>query len=189
MSHIIRPTGQLLHRLRAHLRQGGIIAYPAEACYGLGCLPRHAIALKRIIALKKRPQHKGLIVVGANWSQLQSLLMPLPASEVQAIQNLWPAPTTLLLPVKPIVPISLRGKSRHTLAVRVPDSALSRFLCRTLGTALVSTSCNRAGKKNCRQEREVLRQFGRQVMVVGGRTGGRKQPSQIINWQSGQRLR
>lgn len=189
MVHITRPCGQLAHRLRAHLYRGGVIAYPTEGSYGLGCLPNHVGALRRVMALKKRPQHKGLIVVGANWGQLRPLLADLPAPAVARIQAVWPAPKTLLLPARSRIPVLLRGRGRQTLAVRIPDFAPTRFLCRALGTALVSTSCNRAGRKASTLQREVQRQFGRQVMVVGGRTGGRKQPSQIIDWATGRRLR
>lgn len=190
MSHPSRPSGQFLHRLRAHLRRGGLVAYPTESSYGLGCLPDHIRAVRRVIALKKRPQHKGLIVIGADFSQLQSLLMPLPPSEVQKINQQWPAAKTWLLPARQgkILPV-LRGQNRNTLAVRVPAIANARFLCRVVGSALVSTSCNRARKRACRSEREVRRQFGRQVMIVGGRTGGQKQPSQIIDWASGRKIR
>lgn len=189
MTSANRPAGRFLHQLRAHLSRGGVIAYPTEGSYGLGCLPRHVRALRRVMALKKRPQHKGLIVVGADWSQLQPLLADLPVSAVTQIQAIWPAAKTLLLPVKPQLPIALRGRNRQTLAVRVPDFEPTRFLCRAVGSALVSTSCNRAGKRASSSQREVQRQFGRQVMVIGGRTGGRKQPSQIIDWATGRRLR
>ncbi|MDF7675190.1 L-threonylcarbamoyladenylate synthase [Neisseriaceae bacterium ESL0693] len=189
MTDIVRPSGRLQHQLRAHLRQGGVIAYPTEGSYGLGCLPRHVGALRRVMALKKRPQHKGLIVVGADWAQLQPLLADLPAADISQIQAVWPAAKTLLLPARPQLPIVLRGRGRQKLAVRIPDFAPTRFLCRAAGSALVSTSCNRAGKKACVLQREVQRQFGRQVLVLGGRTGGRKQPSMIIDWASGRRLR
>ena len=190
MRHPVRPAGRFLHRLRAHLRQGGLIAYPTESSYGLGCLPDYAPALRKVIALKKRPQHKGLIVIAADFSQLQPLLAPLTTTEITAITQQWPAPRTLLLPVRrrQVLP-ALRGRGRQTLAVRIPDLATARFLCRAVGRPLVSTSCNRAGKKVCRTEREVRHQFGRRVMILSGRTGGRKQPSQIVDWVSGKRLR
>lgn len=189
MRHPARPSGRFLYRLRSHLHRGGLIAYPAEGSYGLGCLPDCVPAVRKVIALKKRPQHKGLIVIAADFTQLQPLLAPLSATDIAAVSRQWPAPRTLLLPVRKQVSPVLRGRGRQTLAVRVPDLATARFLCRAAGTALVSTSCNRAGKKACCTEREVRRQFGKQVMILGGRTGGRKQPSQIIDWASGKRLR
>lgn len=189
MTHITRPSGAFLYELRAHLRRGGLVAYPTEGSYGLGCLPRHAVGLRRVLSAKKRPQHKGLIVIGAHWHQLAGLLGRLSERECMCINRQWPAPKTLLLPAaKRILPL-LRGRARSTLAVRIPGFEPARFLCHALGSALVSTSCNRAGKRPCRSEREVGRQFGRQVMIIGGRTGGRRQSSQIMDWASGKRVR
>lgn len=189
MAHITRPAGAYLHHIRQHLQRGGLIAYPTEGSYGLGCLPRHAVGLRRLIHLKKRSQNKGLIVIGANSKQLWPLLGSLMAQDKQAIAAQWPAARTFLLPARPGVLPLLRGRGRTTLAVRVPGLAAARFLCRAVASALVSTSCNRAGKRPCRSEREVWRQFGRKILLIGGRTGGRKRPSEIIDWASGRRLR
>ncbi|KAE9496602.1 telomere recombination family protein [Neisseria gonorrhoeae] len=89
------------------------------------------------------------------------------------LRNEWPAPKTFLLLAKSGVLPALRGKRRSKLAVRVPDHTGARRLCQALGMPLVSTSCNRAGKRACRTEREVRRQFGRDVWIVGGRIGSR----------------
>lgn len=184
-----RRNDAAARRLRAHLKAGGVAAYPTESSYGLGCLPGQPRALRRLVRLKKRPQHKGMIVIGADVAQLRPWLAPLAEDETQRLAAQWPARKTFLLPAgRRVLPL-LRGRSRQALAVRVPDHAAAREVCRRAGSALVSTSCNRAGKRPCRSEREVRRQFGRQVMVIGGRTGGAKRPSEIIDWQSGARLR
>lgn len=176
-------------RLRAHLRRGGVVAYPTESSYGLGCLPKHHRGLRRIIRIKKRPQHKGLISVGSDLTQLQPLLASLAAEQTAQLQQHWPAPKTYLLQAHPLLPVRLRGRGRDKVAVRVPAHTPTRRLCRQLGTALVSTSCNRAGQKPCTRARDVYRRFGRQVWVVPGRCGGHKRPSQIIDLISGTRLR
>ncbi|WP_274585653.1 L-threonylcarbamoyladenylate synthase [Neisseria leonii] len=175
--------------LRRHLQRGGLVAYPTESSYGLGCLPGHARALVRLMRLKKRPQHKGMIVIGAGVGQLQPWLAALPPDTAGRLAQIWPARQTFLLAAGRRVLPALRGRGRDVLAVRVPDHAAARVLCRRAGSALVSTSCNRAGKRPCRSEREVRRQFGRQVKIVGGRTGGAKRPSEIVDWRSGMRLR
>ncbi|ASP17221.1 L-threonylcarbamoyladenylate synthase [Neisseria sp. 23W00296] len=176
-------------RLKTHLRRGGLIAYPTESCYGLGCLPRHAKALRTLVRLKRRPQHKGMIVIGDSLARLRPLLRPLPESDAAALHDIWPARETFLLPAAPGLPPLLRGKGRGKLAVRVPAHAAARDLCRLLGTPLVSTSCNRAGKRPCRSERETRRQFGRSARIVGGRCGQSKTPSRITDWATGKRLR
>lgn len=176
-------------RLQRFIAGGGIIAYPTESCFGIGCHPRHARALERVIRIKKRPQHKGLIVIGHDLPQLQTLLQPLPADVRHTLQQTWPAAKTFVLPARPQVLPLLRGRGREKLAVRVPEHPVARNVCRAAGSALVSTSCNRAGKRACRSVREVHRQFGRQVLIVGGRVGNRRTPSEIIDWGSQSRLR
>ncbi|MGN6879231.1 L-threonylcarbamoyladenylate synthase, partial [Neisseria sp. P0018.S006] len=101
----------------------------------------------------------------------------------------WPAPKTFLLPVGKKVLPSLRGQGRSKLAVRVPAHVGARRLCQVLAMPLVSASCNRAGKRACKTEREVRRKFGRKVWVVGGLIGKQKTPRQIIDGETGARLR
>ena len=175
--------------LRAHLRGGGLVAYPTESSYGLGCLPTHRRALRRLMQLKKRPQHKGLIVIGSNLVQLEPLLQRLPENQRRLAQSTWPAAVTFLFAVSGSVPALLRGRGREKLAVRVPAHDGARRLCALLGTPLVSTSCNRSGRRALRHQREVQRCFGRDVYVVNGRCGGAKRPSRIVDAQSGTCLR
>lgn len=184
-----RIAHALICRLRTHLKRGGIVAYPTESCYGLGCLPRHRLALQQLIRLKKRPQHKGMIVIADKLHRLQPLLSPLSQQTQHTLQQTWPAHKTFLLPSRHTILPLLRGKSRQQLAVRVPQHAAARQLCRLLKTALVSTSCNRAKQKPCKQARAVQQRFGKQVMMVHGRCGQAKKPSQIIDWASGKQLR
>lgn len=177
------------YRLRAHLKRGGLIAYPTESCYGLGCLPTHRKAVKSLIKLKKRPQTKGLIVIGDTLSRLQPLLAPLNAADSRALGQIWPARKTFLLSAGRHVLPELRGKGRRKLAVRIPDHGQARALCRAAASPLVSTSCNRAKQRPCTGRREVFRRFGRDVLLIGGRCGGAKTPSSITDWASGSRLR
>ncbi|EGZ51235.1 L-threonylcarbamoyladenylate synthase [Neisseria wadsworthii] len=185
-----RPfSAPFARRLSSHLKRGGLVAYPTESCYGLGCLPQNVRALQKLVRLKKRPQHKGMIVIGDGLPRLLPLLKGLSEKEQHSIAAAWPAPLTYLLPVSSKAPVMLRGKGRSKLAVRVPAHQGARALCRALRTPLVSTSCNKAGKRPCKTEREVRRQFGRQVAIIGGRCGGAKTPSRIVDWESGKRLR
>ena len=149
--------------LRAHLRGGGLVAYPTESSYGLGCLPTHRRALRRLMQLKKRPQHKGLIAIGNDLKQLEPLLQRLPENQRRLAQSTWPAAVTFLFAAADSVPTLLRGRGREKLAVRVPAHDGARRLCALLGTPLVSTSCNRSGRRALRHQREVRRCFGRDV--------------------------
>ena len=109
------------YTLRAHLKRGGVIAYPTEFCYGLGCLPNHIVGIRRILHIKKRPQHKGLITIGQNFRQLAPLLKRLPENDIQQYQQIWQTdpPTTLILPARASVLPLLRGRGRGSLAQKM----------------------------------------------------------------------
>lgn len=178
-----------LWRLRTYLKRGGIIAYPTESCYGLGGLPTHTGAIRRIIRLKKRPQNKGLIVIGNTLQQLQPLLCRLPDDTQQQLQNIWPAPKTFVLPCHPKVHPMLRGIRRQQIAMRVPNHLVARQICREAKSALISTSCNRAKQMPCRNSKEARKRFGKQIWILGGQLGKRKKPSEIIDWSTKIQLR
>lgn len=178
----------LIHRLRAHLKQGGVIAYPTESCYGLGCDPRNRRAVMKLLRLKGRPQHKGLILVGADFSQLESYVAPLVAEQWQQISPGWPGPVTWLLPASRRTPSWLRG-GHQSIAVRVTAHPLTARLCRAVSMALVSTSANRSGLKSARTYAECSRNFGNEVLVVPGLIGKRRKPSAIMDLATGAVIR
>jgi len=181
------PSSALLGAARARLKNGGVLAYATESCYGLGCNPRNAQALKRVIALKGRPNYKGLIVVAADLRQLRPLLAPLSAKDSARLAEYWPGPTTFLLPASARVLPLLRGRHR-TLAVRVTAHPETAALCRALGP-LVSTSANRAGQRALKSARACRAVFGARVLALPGRVGGRRGPSTIIDFATGRVLR
>lgn len=175
---------------RRTLRDGGVIAYPTEAVWGLGCDPWDLDAVERILALKQRPMEKGLILVAASTDQIGFLLDPLPPELQQAATAHWPGPVTCLLPdVRDQIPVQVKG--RHSaIAVRVSDHPLVHALCQSAGFPLVSTSCNPAGRQPARSSWQVRRYFGGQLdRLVPGRLGGNRQPSRIIDIVSGKQLR
>ena len=169
------------------IRAGGIVAYPTEAVYGLGCDPRNALAVRRLLAIKRRPPHKGLILIGADFAQLAPFLQTLSTADHARLAATWPGPYTWLIPARPDAPRWLRG--RHaTLAVRVTAHPLAAALCRACGHALVSTSANLSGRPPARTALAVRRQLGRRIdAVLAGPTGGAARPTAIRDLRS-QRL-
>ncbi|MDD5365169.1 MAG: L-threonylcarbamoyladenylate synthase [Gallionellaceae bacterium] len=166
--------------LRRHLAQGGVIAYPTESCYGLGCDPMNARAVARILSLKGRPKSKGLILIGSAPAQFAPYLAEPPAAWPQY----WPGPTTLLLPAARHCPRWLTGHHRK-LAVRATAHAAAARLCQALGMALVSTSANRSGRRMLRTAAACRKAFGARVWVLDGRIGKRRRPSTIVDPASG----
>lgn len=182
------PAAALLRRAKAALRHGGVLAYPTESCFGLGCDPFNVRAIRRVLELKARPRHKGLIVIAASLEQVRPLIRPLSAAEQAELARYWPGPYTLLLPASHRVPSLLRGR-HNKIAVRVTAHGEAAALCRALGTALVSTSANRAGQKALKSARACRHAFGHAVLTLPGRIGTRRQPSTIVDFETGRVLR
>lgn len=174
--------------LAAYLRQGGIIAYPTESCYGFGCNPFHYPAVKRLLRLKQRPQHKGLILIADNYQQLKHLIRPLNLVQQQQLIALGQQVTTCLMPSLANTPRTLRGK-HNSIAIRMTAFPFAKQLCKGIGSALVSTSANLAGKRSIKTYHECMRQFGTQVKVLNGRIGKRKKPSTIKVWGQDKTIR
>jgi L-threonylcarbamoyladenylate synthase len=175
-------------RLAAHLKRGGLIAYPTESCYGLGCDPANRKAVLRILKLKQRPQRKGLILIASHYHQVARYLKPLSPAEQSRLQSDGASAITNLMPVRHSAPRWLRGE-HDTLAVRFTAHPLARQLCRGIDSALVSTSANRSGMRPAKTWAECQRMFGKKVWVLRGCVGKRKQPSTIRTWVDGRIIR
>ncbi|WP_297797317.1 L-threonylcarbamoyladenylate synthase [uncultured Marinobacter sp.] len=191
MPHSSRPLNDWqLHCVRRTLLQGGVIAYPTEAVWGLGCDPWDAQAVDRILDLKRRPMEKGVILVASSIEQVRFLLDPLPVELQREAEKHWPGPVTCLLPdVERQIPEWVRGR-HSSIAVRVSDHPVVRALCDTAGMPLVSTSCNPAGRQPARSIWQVRRYFGDELdWIVPGALGGNRQPSRILDIVSGRQLR
>jgi len=107
------------HRLCANVvARGGVIACPTEAVWGLSCDPFSDSAVQRLLDLKERPAHKGLILVAADESQLAFLLGDLPGSLQRKVSVSWPGPNTWLVPHQGRVPPLVHGRF-ESVAVRV----------------------------------------------------------------------
>lgn len=181
-------TFQLRQAARTVL-SGGIIAYPTEAVYGLGCHPLNPKAVLGILDLKQRPVEKGVILIAADLQQLLPYVEPPGAPLKRKLQSTWPGPVTWLLPARAETPIWLRGH-HDTIAVRVTAHPVAAALCRSCGTALVSTSANRAGQVPARSALRVQRIFGNQIdLIVHGDLGGAARPSEIRDARSGRIVR
>ncbi|MCS3904508.1 L-threonylcarbamoyladenylate synthase [Methylohalomonas lacus] len=171
------PTWKTAPALRA-LTAHGVIAYPTEAVYGLGCLPQRA-PVQRLLRIKRRSPRKGLILIGAYPDQFRRYI-DFADARVDWMQVFasWPGAVTWLLPTRPGTPAWLTGE--HTsLAVRVSDHPLVQALCARSG-AIISTSANPAGCVPARDPARVRAYFGGQLdYVLNGPLGGRSQPSEI----------
>lgn len=171
------------------LAHDGVLAYPTESVFGLGCRADREAPTRRIRELKTRSPDQGLIVLINDLRDIH-LWVNIPDDRRPLLDNSWPGPVTWLLPATPACPDWLRG-GEGTLAVRMPDHPLCRHLCAGMGMALVSTSANPAGQPPARSSGTVREYFDEtQVdLILDGPLGQREQPSDILNLLTEHRLR
>lgn len=168
-----------IQRAAEALKNGGVIAYPTEAVFGLGCDPRNQAALKRLLQLKSRDTEKGLILIAASYKQLKPFLSQLDKETEEELLASWPGPITWLVPANEEVSSNLCGK-HSTLAVRVSNHPLVQKICHAFGGAIVSTSANPEGKEPARNAEQVKDYFNDNLdAIVEGQTGGLNKPSEI----------
>lgn len=171
------------------LREGGVIAYPTEAVYGLGCNPQDTDAVHRILELKHRPMSAGLILIGEDWSQLEPYTATVPTSKLAAVEATWPGAVTWLFPTSSKVLPCIRGDF-SSVAIRVPDHAIARQLCSHAQHPLVSTSANVRGEPPCKTADEVQATFDDDIdLIIDAPVGDYRTPSRILDVLSGDIIR
>lgn len=171
----------------ALLNAGKIIAYPTEAVYGLGCDPFNKYAVNQLLALKQRPEHKGLIILISNWLQLEQLTLPIDSALLEPVLKSWPGPVTWVFPKSSLIPEWVSGQ-HPTVAIRMSAHPTAQQICKH--GPVVSTSANLSGLSPAMNFDDLQGQFpdGIDGFIVGD-LGGAIKPTDIFDVCSGKRLR
>lgn len=175
-------------RLASQIVQaGGVVAYPTEGVYGLGCRPDDATAVRRILEIKQRDPLLGVLLIAANIEQLDGWV-DLPANTPD-LRSPADRPITWVVPATEAVPGWIRGR-HSTVAIRITAHPVAAGLCRSAGLPLVSTSANVSGRPPARNAWVLRREFRDLVdCIVPGRCGKARGPSEIRDLVSGKVLR
>lgn len=180
------------HRVRRAadiVRGGGVVAYPTEGVWGLGCDPANADAVHRILRLKGRSVSKGVILIAADIAMLEPFLQGIDASQRALLADSWPGAVTWLIPNNGVAANWITGDSDR-LAVRVTAHPLAAGLTRAFGGPLVSTSANPGGFPAAVSLIKVKAYFGASLDdYLPGRVGHSGRPSEIRDLPSGRVIR
>ncbi len=136
--HQDNPQPRLISQAVKYLRQGGVICYPTDTVYGIGCDIFNQKAVKRIYRIKKRAEDKPFSFMCADLKDLSKYCLVSNTAYRLMKKNL-PGPYTFILPTLKIVPKIMTSKQK-TVGIRVPDNAISRALIEELGNPILTTS-------------------------------------------------
>lgn len=148
--------------------RGGLVVYPTDTVYGLGCDPRNEEAVARLFAAKRREAKP--IPVMCDGLQSASKLVVLAPRAKELAERFWPGALTIVAPLRAQLPFPIH-QGTGTLGVRVPGSTLCRELVARCGGILTGTSANVSGRNPCRTAEEAQRALGSVVDLIldGGR--------------------
>ena len=179
-----------IQRACQSLKQGDVIAYPTEAVWGLGCDPQNEAAVGKILRLKNRPVHKGLILVSGSIAQFEPLLNKLSREQRDKLIASWPGHITWLVPDSDnLIPEWIKG-DHQSVAIRVSGHTIVHELCSAFGGPIVSTSANEAGKEEIKSRFILKDKFADKIAgMVDGDLGKSAKPSEIRDLLSGRVIR
>lgn len=151
------------------LKNGGLVALPTETVYGLGANGLDENAVAKIFIAKGRPQDNPLILHVADPAQMEDICHDIPQAAWRLAQAFWPGPLTMVLPAKDIVPKGTTA-GLSTVAVRCPDSDLTRSIIRLSGVPIAAPSANLSGTPSTTTAAHVLHDHNGKIdaIVDGG---------------------
>jgi len=162
------------------VRAGGIVGFPTDTVYGIGCNPFDVSAIRAIYRLKGRASTKALPLLLSGPDQLVRVTRRLTPNATLLGSRFWPGALTVVMEKSQDLPSELSGDD--TIAVRVPDHEQLRAFLKACGGFLAVTSANPSDQPDAQTAQEVAAYFqsGLAVVVDGGRSSGGR-PSTVID--------
>jgi L-threonylcarbamoyladenylate synthase len=151
----------VIERASEIIASGGIVAYPTDTSYGLGCDPRNRDALERLIAVKRRDRRLGFPLLFTDDTQCE-IYHDFQSLERVIAKVFWPGALTMIVEARPDVPAHITA-GRRSIAIRVPDHVIPRGIARKINGPIVGTSANRSGGPNPFNLSVALEQLGDEV--------------------------
>ena len=183
-------TDQKLSAAIDSLQKGGVIAYPTESTWGLGCDPHNLDAIERLLSIKGRDPSYGFILVAGTWQEFAPYFLNLTYEQIQVIKKLESHPCSWLVEDRThSFPTIIRGE-HPKIAIRISHHKPIKELTECYGKPLVSTSANPSGQAPARNKKKLNAYFaGRLGYVFPGSLGGRNTASHIRDLETGKFIR
>ena len=175
------PERRTLDRAAEAVLRGGVIAFPTDTLYGLGCSLFDVSAVEMVARLKRRAASHAVISLIPDADQAWGLASDISPLAEKLIRAFWPGPLSIIFPASGLVPAAVQGAG-GTIALRCPKDVLSHALLGRIGGPVVSSSANLSGQPPAESADDVVRYFGNQLDLIldgGARRGGL--PSTLVD--------
>lgn len=184
--HPDNPTPRAIQSLVSSLKEGGIIIYPTDTVYGLGCDIYQHKAIERICRIKNvDPKKAQLSFICSDLSDLSKYTKSISTPLYRILKHYLPGPYTFILPASKEVPKILKSK-KDTIGLRIPDNAIAQSIIRELGRPLLSASIPGETAEEYSDPELIHERFENLVdYVIDGGVGGLV-PSTIIDCTDGE---
>ncbi len=171
--HPTNPQPRQLAIIKDCLESGGIIAYPTDTIYGLGCDIFNPEAVEKICAIKKvSPEKAQLSFICSDLSHLSNYAKSINNSLFRILKSTLPGPFTFVLPASKEVPKILQNKKK-TIGLRIPDNKIALAIIETLGHPILSASFPGENIEDYTDPEIIQEHWGKQIdIVVDGGIGG-----------------
>ena len=176
----------MFNKINTLLKNGGLIAFPTDTVWGIGCLPTHPQAVEKIYELKGRDKNKPLILMSHKLDFLKPYTHhPFPKIAEKLAQQHWPGALTLVLEKSNQTPDYITA-NLNTVGIRIPNSLLFQEICHHIdGHVLATTSANLSGKEPATNYHEALEAIGNKVdFVLFGHEGNSKKSSTVVGFDN-----
>ena len=179
------PQPRLIRQAAALIREGGIVVYPTDSCYALGCHIGDKEAMERIARIRQTDKHHHFTLVCSDFAQLGQLVK-LDDSAFRAIKSATPGAYTFILPALPQVPKRLLHPRKRTVGVRIPDHPLVQALLDLLGEPLLSSTLILPGETEPRTMGwEIKEELDHVVDIVVEAGETPAEPATVVDWSEG----
>ncbi|UFS70838.1 threonylcarbamoyl-AMP synthase [Geomonas sp. RF6] len=158
------PQPRLIHKVVENLKKGGVVAYPTDTTYGIGCSIFNKKGLERIYLIKQRDRKKPFSFICADLSDI-TRYAKVSNYAYKVLKRLLPGPYTFVLDATTLVPALLLTKQR-TVGIRIPDNEICLSIVKELGHPIVTTSANLSGEDPIGDPWQVEQQMGKLIDIV-----------------------
>jgi L-threonylcarbamoyladenylate synthase len=179
----LKATPDNIHKAALAMKKSGLVIYPTDTVYGLGCDPFNVKAVEKVFKVKGERKSKPLPILASEMKAVERIAhMNKDAKKIA--KKYWPGPLTLVVPKKPALP-SIVTCNLESVGVRIPNHKVALQLITLCGGLIVGTSANKTGEKPPKTAQEAASQLGERVdIVLDGGQAPLSQESSIVNLTS-----